>query len=132
MIPDDWTFGSSSGNVPEGVFKVLYGPKEIIQLLGRWDELDIEASTLIDAINQKANKAPTEAELALKSNIADIVNDLVTGGTAVPLSAEQGKELDAKITLFAQQGQDRGTVRNALNSESDTFSATTISIVTSG
>ncbi len=35
--------------------------------------------------------------LAAKVNISSIVNDVVTGGTQVPLSAEQGKELKQQI-----------------------------------
>ena len=39
----------------------------------------------------------TQAGLDGKVNVADIVNDLTTGGVAVPLSAEQGKELKTQL-----------------------------------
>lgn len=38
-----------------------------------------------------------QPQLAAKVNISSIVNDLVTGGTTVPLSAEQGKELKSQV-----------------------------------
>jgi len=38
-----------------------------------------------------------EPTLAAKVNISSIVNDLVTGGTTVPLSAEQGKILKQQV-----------------------------------
>lgn len=66
-------------------------------------------------------KSELEASIATKVNVTDIVNDVVTGGTAVPLSAEQGKLLDAKISTAAQSGQDRGTVRNALTSQGNSW-----------
>ena len=50
-------------------------------------------------------KAELDALLLLKTNIADIVNDVVTGGTEVPLSAQQGVvlkgEIDTNVTDIA-------------------------------
>lgn len=40
-------------------------------------------------------------QVAAKVATADIVNDLTTGGTDVPLSAEQGKTLDGKVSAAA-------------------------------
>jgi hypothetical protein len=50
----------------------------------------------------------------LKTNLIDsVVNDLVTGGTTVPLSAEQGKVLAAEIAEAKAGSQSRGAVYNA-------------------
>lgn len=52
-------------------------------------------SELVNAI--QANKDSIDDILAGKLNPADIVNDLTTGGTDKPLSAEQGKVLKGLI-----------------------------------
>lgn len=41
-----------------------------------------------------------QAELALKVNTTDVVNNLTSGGTTVPLSAEMGKTLNNKKTSY--------------------------------
>ena len=70
-------------------------------------------------------------ELAKKISYTDIVNDVTSGGTNKPLSAEQGKELSNRINLVAQSTHDRGVVLNALNSQGQNYSVTSI-LVNSG
>ena len=50
--------------------------------------------------NPATKKYVDDADV-LKVNITDIVNDLTTGGTAVPLSAEQGKTLQGEVGTLA-------------------------------
>jgi hypothetical protein len=53
---------------------------------------------------------------ALKVDIADIVNDLTTGGTVVPLSAEQGKTLKGEVgTLASLSTTEKGSLVGAIN-----------------
>ena len=67
----------------------------------------LAAQTAAETAETNAETAQAAAELAYtniqtaiagKVDIDDIVNDLTTGGTAVPLSAEQGKTLSTSIS----------------------------------
>ena len=71
-------------------------------------------------------------ELRKKINFTDIVNDVVTGGVAVPLSAEQGKELNTKINMAMQSTHDRGVVLNALTSQEQNYSITNATVNNGG
>ncbi|MBO7042953.1 hypothetical protein J6W34_00020 [bacterium] len=72
------------------------------------------------------------SQLRNKINYSDIVNDVVTGGVAVPLSAEQGKELNTKINLAMQSTHDRGVVLNALTSQEQNYSITSATVNAGG
>ena len=50
-----------------------------------------------------ANIATNTADIATKISITDIVNDLITGGATVPLSAEQGKVLKDLVDTKAAE-----------------------------
>jgi lysophospholipase L1-like esterase len=51
-----------------------------------------------------------------KISVLDIVNDLTTGGTAVPLSAEQGKTLQGEVgTLASLSTTEKGSLVGAIN-----------------
>ena len=73
---------------------------------------------------QASTKKYVDDADALKVNITDIVNDLTTGGTAVPLSAEQGKTLKGEVgTLASLSTTEKGSLVGAVNevdSHSDT------------
>jgi len=70
-----------------------------------------------------ATKGQLDDGLALKTNIADIVNNVTAGGVDVPLSAEQGKILKAEILALAGSLIPQGNW-NA-NTNSPDISATT-------
>jgi hypothetical protein len=96
-------------------------------------DVALESAGGLTLVMSGTEEAPTiTISGANKVDTASIVNDLVTGGAAVPLSAEQGKVLDGKIVSFAQQGQDRGTVRNALSSQSNTFGVSEVNLQEGG
>ena len=65
--------------------------------------------------NPATKKYVDDADV-LKVNITDIVNDLTTGGTAVPLSAEQGKTLQGEVgTLASLSTTQKGSLVGAIN-----------------
>ena len=64
----------------------------------------------------------TVPKLLEKVNILDIINDVTTGGTGVPLSSEQGKVLDGKITSErTTRQQERLDLINGASAEYDTL-----------
>jgi hypothetical protein len=71
---------------------------------------------------------PTLPTLDSVVKYTDIVNNLTSGGTGVPLSAEQGKILDGKVTSLAKSNQDRGTVHNALTAQGQTYGVTAATV----
>ena len=70
------------------------------------------------AINA-TNIANNTTDIATKVNITDIVNDLITGGTTVPLSAEQGKVLkgliDSSVNIIVEDVLTSSSTINALS-----------------
>ena len=65
---------------------------------------------------QASTKKYVDDADVLKVNITDIVNDLTTGGTAVPLSAEQGKTLQGEVgTLASLSTTEKGSLVGAIN-----------------
>jgi hypothetical protein len=76
-----------------------------------WAELTDRVTADIAGENTSVSDA-----LALKVSILAIVDDLTTGGVAVPLSAEQGKTLQANITTAASNAAtaltDHGNLTN--------------------
>jgi len=69
----------------------------------------------------------TEAE-SLYIPKTDIVDNLTDGGTNVPLSAEQGRIISARIAAVSKIGINRGAVVNAFTSGSNIYRATSGSI----
>jgi hypothetical protein len=63
---------------------------------------------------------------------ADVVNDLTSGGSSVPLSAEQGKTLKGMISSIEAYARDRGVVHYALESQADTYRIVSVSITAGG
>ncbi|MBT3547885.1 MAG: hypothetical protein HN487_09385, partial [Flavobacterium sp.] len=55
------------------------------------------STNLTDIATNVTNITNNTTDIATKVDITDIVDDLVTGGTTVPLSAEQGKVLKALV-----------------------------------
>lgn len=98
---------------------------------GTLDELGFDTTPTQNS-NKLVKSGPIWTELHKKINYTDIVNDLTSGGVAVPLSAEQGKELDQKITLAQQSTHDRGIVLNALTSQGTNYTVDTATINTTG
>ncbi len=82
--------------------------------------------------NKLVKSGPIWTELNKKVNITDIKNDLVSADTDKPLSAYQGKVLDEKITLAQQSTHDRGVVLNALTSQGQNYTISTITIGNAG
>ncbi|GHV49995.1 hypothetical protein FACS1894216_01390 [Synergistales bacterium] len=80
------------------------------------------------------SKTYTDAADDLKINIADIVDDLTTGGRDVPSSAETVKTLAGMISSAVSPTHERGTVYNALTPQGDTWgiAQTTDIAVTNG
>jgi hypothetical protein len=65
---------------------------------------------------QASTKKYVDDADVLKVNITDIVNDLTTGGTNVPLSAEQGKTLQGEVgTLASLSTTEKGSLVGAIN-----------------
>lgn len=68
------------------------------------------------ALTGELTKKPLSAEMGnvlndTKVNVADVVNDLITGGTTVPLSAEMGKKLAAySHEVLTATGVTSGTI----------------------
>jgi len=98
----------STGNLTNATaigFNSIVNASNKIQL-GNASVTDVATSGKITAApatlsTHLATKGQLDDGLALKANIADIVNNVTAGGVAVPLSAEQGKILKAEILALA-------------------------------
>lgn len=97
-------------------------PPQIALLLGQnniFADVSGDSGTItLDylALTGELTKKPLSAEMGnvlndTKVNVADVVNDLITGGTTVPLSAEMGKKLAAySHEVLTATGVTSGTI----------------------
>jgi len=94
--------------------------RRIRAVSGLQDALDVRPSTS-NAVTDPANATDNENleyipayvirdQLNLKVNIADIIDDLTTGGSDKPLSAEQGKVLKGLIDGMSSGLEYKGTI----------------------
>jgi hypothetical protein len=98
MIPDEWVAFNVGGGVPDNLFTVLYSIKEIIELIGQWKDLNREATSLIDAINQSAIAADIQSSLdKADTALQDIPNGSITTAKIVDGAVTNAKIADGAI-----------------------------------
>lgn len=82
------------------------------------NENNINTNTVSITTNT-SNISTNTTDIATKVNITDIVDDLITGGTTVPLSAEQGKVLkgliDSSVNIIVEDVLTSSSTMNALS-----------------
>ena len=82
------------------------------------NENNINTNTVSITTNT-SNISTNTTDIATKVNITDIVDDLITGGTTVPLSAEQGKVLkgliDSSVKIIVEDVLTSSSTMNALS-----------------
>ena len=88
-------------------------------VLGTTGTTALAGDTPTITTDQKSAIIANTADIATKVSVTDIVDDLTTGGTTAPLSAEQGKVLkglvDSSVNIFVEDVLTSSNITNALS-----------------
>jgi hypothetical protein len=116
--------------IPQGIYCITDGDEEdeLNPYIDARIEIHNENAEAHPAIREAVEEAAIVAAAALKP--ADVVDNLIDGGSAVPLSAEQGKTIRGMILALDVDSKDRGVVRNTFVSQFDTYRVTSVLIPT--
>ncbi len=104
---------SANADVAANTEKVGITTQQAIDITTNNAKTGITTDQTNAIIANKSSIATNTATIGAKTSITDIVDDLTTGGTTVPLSAEQGKILKGLIESYL------GSITNAVSKTSD-------------